>query len=37
MAEQDVLATIKESAREPFPVLAIYFKSLSTKEKRNIS
>lgn len=35
MTMQDVLATIVVSAGEPFPMLAVYFKSLHTKEKRN--
>src|SRR5260370_30653449 len=34
MIMRDVLAIIVMSAGERFPVLAIYFKSLSTKEKR---
>jgi hypothetical protein len=35
MTMQDVLATIVVPAEEAFPMLAAYFKSLHTKEKRN--
>src|SRR6266436_10004834 len=34
MIMRDVLATLVMSAGEPFPVLALYFKSLATQEKR---